>query len=206
MTKYQDEIDAAQEMITDFGVSCVIERAADGTVSTYDQTDFGTLSASGDTFTFGNGDVSAAVSEGDSITFREVSAFGNRGPFTVTEVTATAITVDGSLATSEDAEWFMDVDSASASYAIDVGVPLPPQSVTGQQFAQDFRDGTLQISRAQDLILSAKDLAFNPKPGDKIQFGQSTWSDSADTWTIHDIGAIQPDNMPIVWQGIVTRG
>jgi len=205
VTKYQAEIDLAQEMVTDFGVPCVIQRAASGTTSTYDQTDFGTLSAAGDTFTFASGDVSAAVSVGDSVTFREVSAFGNRGPFPVTAVTATTITIDGSLTASTDTEWFMDVESASAAYASDVGVPLPPQSVTGQQFLQDFRDGTLQISRAQDLILSAKSLEFSPKPGDKIQFGETTWNGSADVWLIHGVGAIQPDLTPIIWRGVVTK-
>lgn len=206
MTKYTAQIDKAQALIAKFGLSCVLERAADGTVSTYDQSDFGTLTPSGNTFTFSTGDVSAAISVGDTVTFREVSAFGNRGPFAVTAVSSGSITVDGSLTDSEDTEWFMDVESSEAAYASDVGVPLPPQSVTGQQFAQDFRDGTLQISRAQDLILSAKDLEFSPKPGDKIQFGQATWSSSADVWTIHGIGALAPDGTPIIWQGIVTRG
>ncbi len=206
MTKYQTEIDKVQTLIAKFGVDCVVQRASDGTISTYDETDFGSLTASGDTFTFGSGDVSTAVSVGDVVNFREVGEFANRGPFDVLGVTSSTVKIDGALTSSSDSSWYMDVDSADASYASDVGVPLPPQSVTGQQFQQDFRDGTLQISRAQDLILSAKDLSFDPKPGDKIQFNQTSWSDSADTWIIYGIGPVAPDLTAIVWQGIVTRG
>lgn len=206
MTKYQAQIDKAQKLIAKFGVDCVIQRAADGSISTYDESDFGTMTASGDTFTFGSGDVSNDVSKGDTVSFREIDDFGNRGPFEVEEVTSSTIKVDGSLIDAEESTWFMDVESASVSYATDVGVPLPPQSVTGQQFQQDFRDGTLQINRAQDLILSAKDLNFDPKPGDKVQFGRTSWDNSADVWTIHGIGPVAPDLTAIIWQGIVTRG
>ncbi len=206
MTKYLAQINKAQELIAKKGVDCVVQRAANGSISTYDETDFGTLTASGDTFTFDSGDVSTAVSKGDTVSFREIDDFGNRGPFEVLKVTSSTVKIDGSLTSAEETAWYMDVESASASYAYDAGVPLPPQSVTGQQFQQDFWDGTLQINRAQDLILSAKALDFAPKPGDKIQFGQTTWNSTADVWIIHGIGPLAPDLSPILWQGIVTRG
>lgn len=206
MTQYQADIDDAQELIAESGFDIVIQRKTDANTTTYSESDFGTATFSGETVNFGSGDLTTAVSEGDSISFRDVANFGNRGPFEVVGVTATSVTIDGSLTDAIEDQYYMDIESDGASYANDVGVPLPPKSATGQSFEQDFRDGTLQISKAKDIIISAKALEFNPRPGDKIQLGNSTWDSSKESWQIHGIGAIAPDNAPIVWQGIITKG
>jgi len=207
MTKYQAQIDKAEAMIGAKGQPIVLRRKRpESTLSAFNHETFGTLSASGNTFTFTAGDLTTEVAVGDLIRFQEVSSFKNRGPFVATAVDATTISVSEDLETTTDLQWRMEVESSAYEDTTGFGVPLPPQSATQQAFSQDFRDGTLQISRAQDLILAAKGLEFNPSPGDMIQFGPATWLENGDVWLIHGIGALQPDNTPIIWQGIVTRG
>ena len=206
MTKYQADIDDAQEMIAESGVDFVIRRKADASYEvTYSESDYGSLSISGNTFTFASGDLTAVVSVGDVVTLREVDDFANRGPFTVTEVAETAITVDGSLTTATESAWFMDVQSVADTYATNAGVPLPPQSVTRQAFDYAFQNGTLQISRAKDFILAAKDLAFDPQPGDALQMGATSWDSDGQAWTVFGLTPIAPDNTPIIWQGIMMK-
>lgn len=207
MTIYQDDIDAAQELIAEMGQFIVIQREPeDPEVVTYDETDYGPISASNNEIVFALGDVSDIIEVGDTVSFREISAFKNRGPLTVSEVGTSHIKVDEDLDTSEEDTWFMDVSKSAASTTAGVGVPLPPQSVTKQQFEQAFRDGTLQISRAKDLILAAKELEFDPKPGDKIQLGHREWQANEPAWLIHGIGPVDPDGTAIIWQGIMMRG
>lgn len=204
-TVYQDEIDCTLELLQDLGQSIVVRRSG-GTSNTYDETDFGSLSASGSTFTFGSGDLTTVVAVGDTVEFSLLSNFNNRGPWVVTDVTATTVEIDGSLETSSDSEWEMEVTSNATTDAAGNGVSLPPKSATGQQFDQDFRDGTLHISEAQDVIIAAKNLSLTPQPGDKVQFGSTSWSDGAETWDIYGIGAVQPDGTSIVHMGVVYRG
>lgn len=206
MTKYQSDIDDAQEMIADAGIDFVIRRVPDtSTENTYSESDYGSLSIADSTLTFASGDLTSVVSVGDQVSLREITDFENRGPFAVTGVTTKTVTVDGSLTTATETTWYMDVQSTSATYTTDAGVPLPPQSVTRQSFDYAFRDGTLQISRAKDFILSAKDLTFDPQPGDSVQFDATSWDDSADVWTVFGLTPIAPDNTPIIWQGILMR-
>lgn len=195
---YQKQIDTAHRLIKAKGQSCTITRTTDKEVSTYSEQNFGSLSASGSIFTFTE-NIGDAVKTGDAIEFREVSTFGNRGPFEVTSVGDNTVTVDDDLTTATDETWYMDVESGGKQETAGHVVTLPPQSVTGQQFQQDFRDGTLQISRALDIMMPAKGLGFEPRPGDKLTAG-------GDVWTIHGIGALPPDGTDIFYQGIVTRG
>jgi len=207
MTKYQAQIDKAEAMIGEKGVPIVIRRkSADASLSSFDEADFGTVSATGSTFTFSSGNPGDSISVGDKISFREIGDFINRGPFIVTGISGVDVAVDGDLANATEESYFLDVEGNDYEDAVGVAVPLPPQSVTHQSFAQAFRDGTLQISRAQDVLLAAKGLLFDPAPGNRIQFGTEVWQADGEEWLIHGIGALQPDNTPIIWQGIVTRG
>jgi len=206
MTKYQAQIDFALNKISEKGIDVVIRRTAVAEIVTYDEGDYGTLSAAGKIFSFSSGDISAVLSAGDTISFREISEFDNRGPFEVVSVTGNDVEVNADLADMSDSVWFMDVQSGSPTYATGKCVPLPPQSVTRQSFEQDFRDGTLQIGRAWDLLLAAKGLEFDPLPGDKLQLGNTVWDSTDEVWLIHGIGSIAPDLEPILWQGIITKG
>lgn len=209
MTAFQDEIDLAYELIEENGREVVLRRDPESPETTsYDEADFGTLTASGDELIFSDppADLSAVFSVGDRIEFREVSAFANRGPFEVTAITSEGVKVDASLSSAIDTAWFMDVTTTAFSFASGVALSLPPQSFTKQSFEQAFRDGTLQVSRALDLLLAAYGLDFDPLPGDKLQFDRAEWSDSANVWVIHGIGPLAPDGTAIIWQGVITKG
>ena len=206
-SKYQARIDKAEASIRAKGVPIVIRRrAGSASLNTFDEGDFGAVTSSGSTFTFSSGAPADSISTGAELSFREIGAFGNRGPFIVTGVAGLEVTVDGTLTDATEDSYYLDVESTPYEDASGVGIPLPPQSVTKQSFMQAFRDGTLQISRAQDVLLAAKGLLFDPAPGNRIQFGTEVWQADGDVWLIHGIGALQPDTHPIIWEGIVTRG
>ena len=206
MTKYQEEIDDAREMIQEFGAPFAVRRKAEpGSVNIYSESDFGQLTLLDDTLTFASGDVSAVVSAGDRIFLREVAQFANRGPFTVLSVSTLGIVIDGSLTADTEAEWFMDVQSNADTDTTEAGVLLPPGSATKNSFDFDFRAGTLQLSRAKDFILAAKDLAFDPGPGDLVQFGSETFDEDQPAWTVFGCTPIAPDDEPIIWMGIITK-
>ena len=205
MTVYQAQIDKAEELIKAKGQPIIIKRPGNDVQQTYTEQDFGSVSASGSIFSFSS-DVSSYISIGDTIEFREIDSFTNRGAFEVTDVSTTDVTVDGSLETATEDTYYLDLSTTDDKTTIGYGVPLPPKSVTRQNFDQAFQNGTLQISKAKDVIIAAKNLSMNPRPGDRMQFGTTTWNNSLPIWDIFGIGTIDPDGTPIVWQGIIQRG
>jgi len=207
-TAFQAEIDTAHTLISGNGQACVIRQNNDGaTETTHDHQTFGDISASGGDFTVTSGDLTTVVSVDDEVSFSLISSFANRGPFTVTAVTAATMTVDGSLDTmGPDSEWEMTVTGSAHTDATSVALLLPVSGGARQQFDQAFRDGTLQVSNAKSLLLAAKGLSITPRPGDLIQMGRTTYSDGADTWTIYGINELSPDGAAIIYEGVVTRG
>jgi len=208
MTIYGDQIESARRMIEAKGKSVVIRQAVDGESARYSQDDFGVAVFDGYEVEFSAGDVGDAFKVGDVIAFREVEQFLNRGPFVVQGVDAVGkvVVLDQDVVGATEGHYFVDLERDGFRYTTGVAVFLPPQSVTKQQFEQGFKEGTLQISRAQDLLLAAQGLDFDPLPGDGLLFDFKEWSADGDVWNIHGIGAFAPDGTPIFWSGIVTKG
>ena len=207
MSLFRAETESAYQMLRQYGKPVVIRQEAPHDVQHLaSQGDYGKLTAVGRNFEFEFSGIDAVVSVDDTIRLKNISEFANRGPFQVLEVSGSSLKVDKELVEVTENSWLMEVSHTAVEMASGVGIALPPKSSTGQQYDQDYRDGTLQISYAQDIIISAKGLGLRPRKGNAVQLDRDTWSQEAETWLIHGLTAVPNDFDPVIYLGVIKRG
>jgi hypothetical protein len=207
MNVFEQSVSDAFEVLEKFGMDVVIRKdCKDEPKTSVDQADFGFLMSEGNVFSFELGGINEAVSPGDTIRFKDINTYKNRGPFEVVNVTQDAIEVDAELDIATEDHWLLEIVEKDVEMASGIGLPLPPRSGTGQAYDQDYRDGTLQIGNAQDLVLAAKGLKIRPRKGHKVQLNTRDWKEDIETWIIHGMSAYPHDFEPVVYMGAITKG
>ena len=207
MNVFEQNVSDAFEILEKFGMDVVIRKdCKDGPKVSVDQADFGFLMSDGNVFSFELSGINEVVFSGNKIRFKEINTFSNRGPFKVVNVTSEAIEVDAELDTATEDHWLLEIVEKDVETATGVGIPLPPGSGTGQAYDHDYRDGTLQIGNAQDLILAAKGLGIRPRKGYMVQINTEQWKEKNETWIIHGMNAIPHEVEPVIYVGAITRG
>lgn len=76
-------------------------------------------------------------------------------------------------------------------------VVLPPKSEKSEKYKE--ADGSLNLSKVNDILISAQGLTWRPQSLEEIQY-QGEW------WTLHDLSPLAPDGATdIIYKGFIRR-